>query len=158
MFRLLLQSIFIMADIGNLLKKDNIFNDYYDQSSQMDGQMFLIFVRISRSSLFFRVSTQNSRWFHVEASKKPPISNGKIQHIQLFFQIKENSCSLSFQRNESLQPASTRHAELSLPKISDATRTAKKRQRQRHPALVLDSIPELPAKFVEDFHQPMQQS
>ena len=75
-----------------------------------------------------------------------------------FVLIKENSCSLSFQRNESLQPASTQHAELSLPKITDATRTAKKRQRQRHPALVLDSIPELPAKFVEDFHQPMQQS
>jgi hypothetical protein len=32
--------------------------------------MFLIFVKISRISLFFRVSTYDFRWLHMEASKE----------------------------------------------------------------------------------------
>ena len=34
--------------------------------------MFLIFVRISKIYLFFRVSAYNSRWLHVEVYKQPP--------------------------------------------------------------------------------------
>ena len=44
-----------MAYVDNLLKKDYRSNGYYDQSYRIDGQMFLIFVRICRISLFFQI-------------------------------------------------------------------------------------------------------
>ena len=65
--------LFIMVDVSNLnryiyiqgvilvyfnydigIRKDNRSNDYYNQSCQIVGNMFLIFVRIIRTSPLFQ--------------------------------------------------------------------------------------------------------
>jgi hypothetical protein len=57
-----------MAEMGNLLE-NNISNGYYDQRCVIDGEMFLIFMRICRISLFFYTVHIGSYVASCEASK-----------------------------------------------------------------------------------------
>ena len=90
MFRGLLQSIFIIAEVGNLIR-NNISDGYYNQSCWIDGWMFLIFVRIYRISLFSQSVHLESQ---VTSCGEPPISNSKIEGRQnsQCFQIKSFFC------------------------------------------------------------------
>ena len=79
MCRGLLQYIFIIAKWIIYQKKNNRSNGYYDQSCRIDGQMFLIFVRICRISLFFlNYPPKILGRFTWRLQKEPLISNSKI--------------------------------------------------------------------------------
>ena len=67
-----------MTEVGNLLEKITVPMIIIIRV-WIDGWMFLIFGRIYKNSLFFRVSTLDSRSLHVETLKEPPISNSKIR-------------------------------------------------------------------------------
>ena len=86
----LLQSIFIVAEVGNLLEKDIRPNGYYGQSCRIDGQMFLNFVRIYRISLFFQIVHLGSQVASLGGFKRSLqmfLNFVRICRISLFFQI-----------------------------------------------------------------------